>query len=324
MQNPLVSVHMITYNQALYVAQAIESIVAQKTNFFFELVIGEDCSTDNTRDVVLEYKKLYPDIIQLITSDNNVGVVNNTRRVTAACKGKYIAYCEGDDFWHNPNKLQKQVDFLESNSDYGLVHSDYNLFYEVTQKTIENYNDNHAIIIPEGFIYEELLNPQKYIIKTPTACFRKEFLTNYFSYDVMQQRNWKLDDLPLWLEIAKHLKIKYIPESLATYRIMAESVSHTSNASKRHQFHLMVYDIRKYYSGKYGCSLNNQKNIECSHQRVLLSDGFALGDKAMVVDAINFLKKNNAKISLKEYAYFIGTQNSIFNKVLKTLNNITK
>jgi len=114
---PLVSVQMITYNHEPFIAQAIEGVLMQKTNFKYELVIGEDCSTDNTRKICEEYARNYPDIIRLLPSEKNLGMfANGTRTMKACMNGKYIGICEGDDYWTDPYKLQKQVDFLEKNS----------------------------------------------------------------------------------------------------------------------------------------------------------------------------------------------------------------
>ena len=130
-KNPLVSVKMITYNHEPYIAQAIDGVLMQETDFPIELIIGEDCSTDRTREIVLEYQKKHPDIIRVITSDKNVGMHKNAHRTEKACRGKYIAFCEGDDYWIDPLKLQHHVEFLKKNQDYGMVHTDASvLFYE--------------------------------------------------------------------------------------------------------------------------------------------------------------------------------------------------
>ena len=122
-EKPLVSVKTITYNHAAYIGQCIEGVLMQKTTFPFELIIGEDCSTDGTRAIVLEYAQKYPEIIRVVTSDSNVGARNNARRAQSACRGLYMAYCEGDDYWTDPYKLQKQVDFLEAHPEYpGCFH----------------------------------------------------------------------------------------------------------------------------------------------------------------------------------------------------------
>lgn len=114
----MVSIHMITYNHEPFIAQAIEGVLLQKTSFRSELVIGEDCSTDATREICEEYAKKNPELIKLLPSQKNLGMKRNGIRTLEACTGKYIAFCEGDDYWTDPCKLQKQVDFLEANPEY--------------------------------------------------------------------------------------------------------------------------------------------------------------------------------------------------------------
>jgi glycosyltransferase involved in cell wall biosynthesis len=114
----MLSVCCVTYNHEKYIAQAMEGFVMQKTDFNFEIIVGEDCSTDATRKILEDYVAKYPDKIRLITSSHNVGAIHNGIRVFKAVRGKYIAICDGDDYWTDPLKLQKQVDFLESNSGY--------------------------------------------------------------------------------------------------------------------------------------------------------------------------------------------------------------
>lgn len=121
-RNPLVSVHMLTYNHERYIRQAIEGVLNQKTDFEYELVIGEDASTDQTREICFEYQRRYPEKIRVLWSETNLYVNGggNGTRVTAACRGKYIAYCEGDDYWTNPDKLQMQVDAFRVNPKLGI------------------------------------------------------------------------------------------------------------------------------------------------------------------------------------------------------------
>ena len=119
-KTPLLSVIMITYNHEAYIAQAIEGVLMQETDFLIELIIGEDCSADRTREIVMEYQKRRPDLVRVFTSDVNVGMQRNGQRCFDAGRGKYIAICEGDDYWTDPRKLQKQVDFLEANAEYAM------------------------------------------------------------------------------------------------------------------------------------------------------------------------------------------------------------
>jgi len=124
-----VSVAMITYNHEPFIAQAIESVLMQQAHFAVELVIGEDCSTDRTREIVRSYGARYPERIRLLLPEHNRGAMPNFVATMRACRGQYIALCEGDDYWTYPLKLQKQVDFLEMNTECSLCfHEAYDLW----------------------------------------------------------------------------------------------------------------------------------------------------------------------------------------------------
>lgn len=114
-----VSVLMTTYNHEMFIAQAIESVLRQQTNFDFELIIGEDCSTDRTRFICEELRDKYPNIITLISNKTNI-YPRNFENTFAHCKGEYIAILEGDDYWIEPSKLQRQVDFLETHEEFSI------------------------------------------------------------------------------------------------------------------------------------------------------------------------------------------------------------
>jgi glycosyltransferase involved in cell wall biosynthesis len=114
MKTPIVSVVIITYNHEKYIRQCLEGVLMQKTDFPIEVIVGEDCSTDNTRSIIKEFEAKYPDVMRPIYHETNVGGARNAYEFCyAQIKGKYVATCEGDDYWTDPNKLQKQVDFLE-------------------------------------------------------------------------------------------------------------------------------------------------------------------------------------------------------------------
>lgn len=121
---PLVSVRVLTYNHESYIAQCLEGALMQRTSFPFEIIVGEDCSTDRTREIVLAYGKAHPDRIQVLLSEANAGAAANDRRVEQACRGRYHAFCEGDDYWIDPRKLQKQADFLDAHPDISMCFHD--------------------------------------------------------------------------------------------------------------------------------------------------------------------------------------------------------
>lgn len=123
MSNIAVSIFMLTYNQEDFIGQTIESVLNQKTNFNYQLVIGEDLSNDSTRAICEKKARQFPDRIKLLPSNERLGLINNFIRTLKACDGKYIAVCDGDDYWTDSLKIQKQYDFLESNPDYAIVYT---------------------------------------------------------------------------------------------------------------------------------------------------------------------------------------------------------
>jgi glycosyltransferase involved in cell wall biosynthesis len=150
----LVSVAVISYNHEKFINQALDSILAQKVDFKYEIIIGDDCSTDRTPEIISEYEKKYPGLIKRVYREKNVGPTKNLYEVFHQCKGKYIAQLEGDDFWSDELKLKKQINFLEVNQLYiGVAHScnvlcdeekiriEYEEYCHCKQGTVFGFND---------------------------------------------------------------------------------------------------------------------------------------------------------------------------------------
>lgn len=123
-KNPIVTILMPAYNHERYISQAIESVLAQKTNYPYELLIHDDCSTDSTLAIAQNYTTKHPGKIKIFTEEENQGLLKSYKRLIEQSNGKYLAILESDDYWLDENKLQIQIDFLESNSDYGIVAGD--------------------------------------------------------------------------------------------------------------------------------------------------------------------------------------------------------
>lgn len=141
----MMTVRMLAYNHEKYIAQAIESIVCQKTEYKFELLIADDYSTDGTRDIIRHYQKLYPDIIRVIFHKKNMGGTKNAYSVNLHSRGKYLAGCEGDDFWCDDHRIQKDIDFLESHPEYvGIAHKNRVVDEEGRELSLEEIGEQFA------------------------------------------------------------------------------------------------------------------------------------------------------------------------------------
>jgi glycosyltransferase involved in cell wall biosynthesis len=205
---PLVSVHCITFNHAPYIKHALDSFLAQKTTFPIEVVVGEDCSSDGTREIVEAYINRHPSVIRLITSDRNVGAVANYERTLKACKGKYVAICEGDDYWRDPYKLQSQVDFLERNPEYVLA------FHDAIGFDCGGFDPLPNLPTELQIDADSLSLIRTRPISTLTVCFR-----NVIRELPQEIRSSPILDLCMWSLLGWHGKGKYMPQiAPAAYR----------------------------------------------------------------------------------------------------------
>lgn len=170
---PVVSIVSITYNHEKFISKMIEGVLMQQTTFPIELIVAEDCSTDRTRDIILEYQKTHPELIKVIISDKNIGAAANERRAILAAKGKYIAFCEGDDYWTEPLKLQRQVDFLEKNPGYCVCFHRCNHYNDESNVWVEDncgqfFNSNSIdgiTITTEMFFKQWITQPLTMVLR---------------------------------------------------------------------------------------------------------------------------------------------------------------
>ena len=217
-KTPLVSVIMTTYNHEPYIAQAIEGSLMQETDFDYEILIGEDDSEDNTREICKRYAEEYPDKIRLFLNDRkNVIYINgqptgrwNFINLLKNSKGKYIAFCEGDDYWIDPKKLQKQVDFLEKNHEYAICFHSVKIHKD--DQILEDYITRN---VPETTDIYELAKGN--YIHTPSVVFRKKFLPEKYPAFFLKA---PIGDYLIYLMLTENYhKIKKKNCYMACYRV---------------------------------------------------------------------------------------------------------
>jgi glycosyltransferase involved in cell wall biosynthesis len=250
----MVSVGMITYNHEQYIAQAIEGVLMQKTNFNYELVIGEDCSIDDTAKIILEYTTKHPVIIVPLCSYKNRGMIPNFLITLEKCKGKYFSFCEGDDYWTDPYKLQKQVDFLEANNEYGLCYGDIIVVND--DDSLLSQDPSWKDLYKSGYVFNELFIQN--FIPTLTVVVRKEFLDSACK-TLKSFPDLKLFDYWFWLYISMFTKFKYFNEKLAAYRDHAQGITESKEFNKEN-FLVMVNQIKINIIENY-CNISKSKKI---------------------------------------------------------------
>jgi glycosyltransferase involved in cell wall biosynthesis len=212
------SVCVPVYNHAKYIGQMLEGALMQQTSFPFEIVIGDDASTDGTQDIIRAYSEKHPGRIRAFLHEVNQGPTqprefagrNNVLGLLKACQGEYVAMCEGDDYWTDPMKLQKQVDFLDRHSDFAICHHNAAVIYEDgSPGHLFNGPDQQSTSTIENVLED------RWFMATASWVYRNYFLTEEFA-------DWHAKaasgDWALLIQLAAHGKIGYLPETMSVYR----------------------------------------------------------------------------------------------------------
>lgn len=244
MFKPLVAVVTTTFNHETTIIKALEGVINQKCTFNIEFIIANDCSTDGTDEVVNAFLKtatIPANIVVRYTKHKvNKGMMRNVVWTLKQVQAKYIALCEGDDYWIDPLKLQKQVDFLEKNENFGLVHTNYKIYHAKTNKCSEH----------KPYQNESRTDENEYYLKTGdmrtcTVLFRARFLADF--RDLLKQdfmKNTVLGDRPFFLLISRLSKIHFINEVTSVYYVTAQnSASHFADFFRYYEFLKKVSEV---------------------------------------------------------------------------------
>jgi len=232
----LVSVHMITYNHEKYIAQAIKGVLMQEATFDYELVISDDSSSDNTLNIIKEYQERYPNIVRIIHREKNLGSVKNFFDTLKHCNGKYIAICEGDDYWTDCLKLQKQVDVLENN------HKLTGCFHNSEERYWNDYNKASMLYLDIGGAREVSLLDMTISNMVPTASvvFRTPIPNEVFSDTILKL---PIGDWPLHLLNLREGNYYYIPQVMSVRHLHVESTWGMQDTIRNTNIVLNVYDL---------------------------------------------------------------------------------
>lgn len=217
---------MLAYNHEHYIEQAVLSAISQETSFDYEVIVGEDCSSDKTREILLGLKQQYPDKINLLLNDTNQGMARNFRNVWGMCKGEYIAWLEGDDYWTSPSKLEIQSRFLDKNPECIICFHDVDELYVDIKRGSRferNKQNRDRFYSLDNLLKEEIFLP------TPSAMVRRtvEQLPNWF------EQLKAMADYPHYIFLLQSKgSIGYIAgTTMATYRFHSSGASNQLSVS---------------------------------------------------------------------------------------------
>ena len=260
MMKNMISVVVITYNQEKTISRTLDSILMQQCHVPFEIVIGEDCSTDNTRAICQRYAEQHPDIIRLICNEQNKGIVDNYYDCLLACRGTYIADCAGDDFWTDPQKLEKEVCVMEAHDNVTMVITNWQYFDEQRQKSIPSQQHHHAPITPGRDMLKAIITQYNMsVFHLCTALYRSDVFRKAYEEDTYLFRNkgFCSEDIQIAFSMALHGDIAYLPDVTLSYSIGQDTVSNSIDDVKQFQFVRKMTDLIHYLATKHSLDIGD-------------------------------------------------------------------
>ncbi len=244
---PVVTVSLITYNHQRFIRECLDSLLMQQTRFPYEICIGEDGSSDGTREICREYAARHPEKIRLFEWSRTAagrrnymsqGVYNYIETARAS-RGRYLALCDGDDAWMDPQKLQKQYAVMEANPAVALVHSDYEQVDEISGRRFSRVNRHRHFQLranPDKSLFRYDIIQRRYPIAASTVFVRTADVLDIFDQNEELFKELPMGDTPTWSELIEYGSFHYIDEALGLYRICAESESNSQSPEKKYRF----------------------------------------------------------------------------------------
>lgn len=292
-----ISVIVATYNQEETIGRTLDSILMQRCHLPIEIVVGEDCSTDSTRAICESYSQRYPQVVRLMPKAPNKGMIRNYYDCLLACRGKYIADCAGDDFWTDPEKLEKESRIMENNPTVTLVHTNWRFYNEETGKTTDNtYRPFPAPLINGKEILEAVITQTKApVVHTCTALYRADTILERYHKDpeLFNDPEKGCEDLQLVCELADNGTIAYLPDFTLNYSVGHPSVSQQPDEKKQFRFVKRTASLSMLLSKKYGIDTPRTRQFFANKVFALLMHAFRCGDKALRDEATELLKEWN-------------------------------
>lgn len=311
-----VLIHCTTYNHGKYIKDALDGFVNQKCSYPFCAIIIDDCSTDNAPDIIREYAGKYPDIIKpILLGENHMqhGILRDPYFEKWHNSAKYIAFCEGDDYWIDALKLQKQVSFLENNPEYGMVYGKARFWKD--GKVFGSHGTADCS-------FEGLLTYSNF--PTLTRVFRKTIENRYFDEVAPRSMPWMMGDYPQAFYYVLNSKIKFFDEYFAVYRLLDSSASHSKDVEYLFKFYDSADDVRRYFVNNYVAE-NDKKQMylhlikerEIEYKISLLLNCNKINEARTL-----YVQNNDALCTYNRVKFYLSTKSLLLYKVIIYIQKI--
>lgn len=312
---PLLSVHLITYNNEKHVEQAIRSILEQQVDFDYEIVIGDDCSTDGTLNIVNDLSKLNPPVFNIHQNETRLGILKNFKATLDRCSGTYVFDIAGDDLLKGTDALQKIVDVFKQNPNLGFVDCGFDRLDDITKKSSPFIN--RQLITAPKQVYKNALLLGK--IAPIGHCFNREMLYKNVDFDTYIKKGISIEDYPILVDMAMNCDFRRINESLVIYRVHHYSYSHKKDlnellSQKEEMKHLFDYFFNKY---RFSDKLKSDFYLDYFKQILFYAGYFQ--NKDLGRKSFNKIKRK----SLKDHIHFMASQSKAMRSLISLRKKLT-
>ncbi len=308
--HPVLSIHVLTFNSENYIKNTLESILKQETNFSYEIVIGDDCSSDSTNEIIKTYIHQYPNLINYKKNKKQVGILKNFKATLDRCQGEYVFDIAGDDLLKHSYSIQKMVDAFRLNPGLGFVDSGFDRYYEKKQKY--RCFTNKASILCNKESYK--LNILKGKVLPIGVCYNRKALYDFVDFDFYIKENITFEDYPILVDLVMNSDFYRINESLHIYRVHSESISKIQDFEIQMKLKTQMLLLIEHFTNKYKLPNHILNNYQKEFYLAKLYLAGLFGNKKLGKEM--YLKLNKPK-HLKHIAYYISSQNKLFRYLIR-------
>ena len=307
------SIHLITYNNEQHIEETLQSILKQNVDFNYEIVVGDDCSTDNTLQIINTYQERFPHLFNVKKNHSQLGILRNFKDTLDRCQGEFVFDIAGDDMLKTDDALQKMVDVLKSDARLGFIDSGFDKLYKNSNKKIAF--TNKKIISLSKELYKKKL--QLGFIAPVGICYRKTHLYQFVDFETYLKMGVTVEDYPILIDLVMNTNFETIKESLHIYRVHDDSYSH----KKSFESHLFLKNQMKklfeYFSTKYTFDSSIVDTFNTNYYKELLFLSGYFEKKEVGKELFRKLKCKN----IKDYIHYWASQSKIFRKLISILKH---
>ncbi|NNK22308.1 MAG: glycosyltransferase [Winogradskyella sp.] len=299
----------MTYNNEEFIEETLQSIFKQNTDFSYEIVVGDDCSTDNTLSIINKYSKKHPNLFAIEKNPNQLGILKNFKATLDRCNGKYIFDIAGDDIIKTEDALQKIMNVFRANPTLGFVDSGYDKFLVSSNKCISFINKNTITIDNEK--YRDSIFLGKVI--PVGVCYNKEALYKYVDFDFFIQKNITIEDYPILVSLVSNCEFGRVDESLHEYRLHLESYTQTPSFERAHFLRNQMLELFNFFKTKYNFSEKLNRIFLENHNKSLLFLSGVYQNKSVGRETYKSIKNK----SLRDFIHYLASQYPLVRSIIK-------